>query len=175
MTGKYILAATLVSCVLAMPSSTEARAGEVLRDQKFFPFAALSQMALVAESVCADKGYTVSVTVVDRAGVVRITLVGDNASPVSTNVSFRKAYTAANAGVTTATFKRLVETPEIGPLLSLDPLFIPFGGGVPIRIGDRIVGAIGVAGADSPEADEACAMAGLARSTGERQDAAAPR
>ena len=102
---------------------------------------------------------------VDRAGVKRVALVGDNAAPVSTSASYRKAYTAANAGITSAAFGRLVETPGIGPVLGLDPSLITFGGGVPIKLGDRVVGGIGVAGAPSAEADEACALAGLAQLT----------
>jgi uncharacterized protein GlcG (DUF336 family) len=91
--------------------------------------------------------------------------VGDDAAPVSIGASYRKAYTAANAGMTSAAFGRLVETPGIGPVLGLDPSFITFGGGVPIRLGERVVGGIGVAGAPSAEADESCALAGLAQLT----------
>jgi uncharacterized protein GlcG (DUF336 family) len=131
--------------------------------QTYIPFKVLGQAALAAEAACADRGYTVSVTVVDRAGVKRVALVGDDAAPVATDASYRKAYTAANAGMTSAAFGRLVETPGIGPVLGLDPLLITFGGGVPIRLGERVVGGIGVAGAPSAEADEACALAGLAQ------------
>lgn len=146
---------------LSCSSVALALASNGLPDQKYIPFEALSQMALSAESACADKGYTVSVTVVDRSGAVRITLVGDNAAPVSTSASYRKAYTAANVGMTSAGFRQLVETPGIGPILSLDPLLIPFGGGVPLKIDGRVVGGIGVAGAASAEVDEECARAGV--------------
>jgi uncharacterized protein GlcG (DUF336 family) len=158
-------AITLAGIILGISCNTVACAQEAqgLPSQKFVPFKVLGQMALAAESACADKGNTVSVTVVDRDGVIRVTLVGDNAAPVSINASYRKAYTAANVGMTTAAFKRLVETPGIGPVLSLDPLLIPFGGGVPIKLGNRVVGGIGVAGAAGAEVDEECAMAGLAQ------------
>jgi uncharacterized protein GlcG (DUF336 family) len=158
-------AVNLTALIFGLSCSTGASAQEIegLPSQKFIPFNALSQMALAAESSCADKGFTVSVTVVDRDGVIRITLVGDHAAPVSTSASYRKAYTAANVGMTSAAFKRVVEMPGIGPVLSLDPLLIPFGGGVPIKLGNRVVGGIGVAGATSAEVDEECALAGLAQ------------
>jgi uncharacterized protein GlcG (DUF336 family) len=35
------------------------------------------------------------------------------------------------------------------------------GGGLPIKIGDEVVGAIGAAGAPGADKDEACAKAGL--------------
>jgi len=154
----------IAACVFGVSCSPPARGweSEGLPNHDFIPLKLLSQMALAAESSCASKGSTVSVSVVDRDGTIRITLVGDNAAPVSTSASYRKAYTAANVGLTSAAFKGLVETPGIGPILSLDPLFLPFGGGVPIKLGDRVVGAIGVAGAASSEIDEQCALAGLA-------------
>jgi uncharacterized protein GlcG (DUF336 family) len=36
-----------------------------------------------------------------------------------------------------------------------------FGGGVVIKIGDEVVGAIGASGAPGAQLDEACARAGL--------------
>lgn len=165
MSKSWLKALGLTGLIVGLSCSTVARAQEDagLPHQKFIPFKVLSQIALAAESSCATKGHTVSVTVVDRNGVIRVTLVGDNAAPVATNASYRKAYTAANVGMPTAAFRRLVETPGIGPVLSLDPLFIPFGGGVPIKVGNRVLGAIGVAGAVGAEVDEECALAGLAQ------------
>jgi uncharacterized protein GlcG (DUF336 family) len=167
MAKTWLDAVSLTVLIVGLSRSTCVCAGdaEAFPDQKYIPFKILGQVALVAESTCADKGYTVSVTVVDRDGVKRVALVGDNATPVSTSASYRKAYTAANAGITSAAFGRLVDTPGIGPVLGLDPLLITFGGGVPIKLGDRVVGGIGVAGAPSAEADEACALAGLAQLT----------
>lgn len=40
------------------------------------------------------------------------------------------------------------------------PRIATFGGGLPIRVGDRVVGGIGVSGG-SVEQDVACAQAGL--------------
>ena len=40
---------------------------------------------------------------------------------------------------------------------------IPLGGGIPIKVGEDTIGAIGVSGAPGQEKDEACAQAGLAR------------
>ena len=36
-----------------------------------------------------------------------------------------------------------------------------FGGGIVIKVGDEIVGALGAAGAPGADLDEACARAGL--------------
>ena len=46
------------------------------------------------------------------------------------------------------------------PLAKL-PHVMFFGGGVPIKLGDEIIGAIGAAGAPGGKLDDACARAGL--------------
>jgi uncharacterized protein GlcG (DUF336 family) len=37
------------------------------------------------------------------------------------------------------------------------------GGGVPIRVGNEVIGAVGVSGAPGGEKDEVCANAGIAK------------
>jgi uncharacterized protein GlcG (DUF336 family) len=46
-------------------------------------------------------------------------------------------------------------------VLSKLPHVMFFGGGVVIKIGDEVVGAIGASGAPGAQLDEACARAGL--------------
>ena len=43
------------------------------------------------------------------------------------------------------------------------PNVVGVGGGVPIRAGNEVIGAVGVSGAPGGEKDEACANAGLAK------------
>ena len=51
-------------------------------------------------------------------------------------------------------------TPE-GALLRQIPGVVAIGGGVPIKLGDEILGAIGASGAPGGKLDDACARAGL--------------
>jgi uncharacterized protein GlcG (DUF336 family) len=46
-------------------------------------------------------------------------------------------------------------------LLNRLPNLVLFGGGIVIKIGDEVVGAIGAAGAPGADLDDACARAGL--------------
>lgn len=112
-----------------------------------------------ATQACASAGFHVSTAVVGRDGrlaaFVRMPLAG----PHSIEVAQRKAYTALTyQSATTALADRehLSDTP--GVLL--------IGGGLPIRAGGRVVGAIGVSGAPAKEQpgdrDEECAKAGIA-------------
>jgi uncharacterized protein GlcG (DUF336 family) len=61
-------------------------------------------------------------------------------------------------------FKRdtilLSQNSAIAPLAKL-PHLIFFGGGVVVKIGNEVVGAIGAAGAPGGNLDDGCAQAGL--------------
>ena len=57
--------------------------------------------------------------------------------------------------------KRTTETPELAAQRELADV-IALRGGVPIKVGDETIGAVGVSGS-SAEGDEKCAMAGLAK------------
>ena len=53
------------------------------------------------------------------------------------------------------------DKPELSGLRDMDPRLVILGGGLPIKIGDALVGGIGVGGAPGGHLDEACAQAGL--------------
>lgn len=44
------------------------------------------------------------------------------------------------------------------------PGFLLLGGGVPVRVGDEVIGAIGIGGAPGGHLDEQCALAAVAAS-----------
>jgi uncharacterized protein GlcG (DUF336 family) len=58
-----------------------------------------------------------------------------------------------------------VERTKTGPgfaaLFTQLPHLLLFGGGIVIKMGDEVIGAIGAAGAPGGNLDEACARAGL--------------
>jgi uncharacterized protein GlcG (DUF336 family) len=121
-------------------------------------------LAIAEEAVaeCEKAGNSISVAVVDRAGRLRVFLQGDKASPHNIELARRKAYTARTFGRTSAEWaKRLVDVPELAGQRELNDV-IPLRGGVPIKVGDDTIGAVGVSGSSS-EGDEKCAMAGLAK------------
>jgi uncharacterized protein GlcG (DUF336 family) len=108
---------------------------------------------------CKAKGFNVAVAVVDRAGQVMVILRHEDATAQQAEMARRKAYTARMFRTTTLEFqKRTSEGPytaqrDIADILAL-------GGGVPIRIGNEVIGAIGSSGS-SQEQDDACAKAGI--------------
>lgn len=116
--------------------------------------------ASVAE--CRSKGFHTSVVVVDRAGQALVMLRDEQAGPHTAELARRKAYTARIFRITTIEFgQRTAADPSLAPQRNLADV-IALGGGVPIKVGNDTIGAIGSAGS-SNEMDDACAKAGVAK------------
>ncbi len=118
--------------------------------------------ASVALKRCADDGYQVSVAVIDRSGNLKVHLRHDQAGPHTVSSAQRKAFTAASMGRPTADLANLVKSkPELQGLQFMDDRLLLLGGGLPVRIGDKLVAGIGVGGAPGGHLDTACAKAGI--------------
>jgi uncharacterized protein GlcG (DUF336 family) len=114
---------------------------------------------------CTKDGYRVSVVIVDKAGAVAASLRGDGTNPHTLEFARLKAYTARTnpRGMTSQEFKNLTEQPGGPAYLRQIPGVIAVGGGVPIKAGNEVIGAVGVSGAPGGEKDEVCAAAGIAK------------
>jgi uncharacterized protein GlcG (DUF336 family) len=150
---------------LAACSSIDAVAADPLPTQTFkiLPVTLAVEAAEAAMASCKGQGYTITVTIVDRAGDLKLVLVGDGASALSRELSRRKAYTSAQRRVTTADLAKQVATPGAFNPTLYDTQMVTALGGVPIKAGNETIGAIGVSGAPGGDKDEACANAGLAK------------
>jgi uncharacterized protein GlcG (DUF336 family) len=135
-------------------------AGAQLSPHKDLSQAAALAIATTAAETCKSQGYRVSVTVVGRNGEPLVQLRGEDASPHTYDFSFRKAYTAR-------TFR--VASGEIANRFKQDPTYFavhvpntaPSQGALPIKIGEEVIGAVGVSGAPGGDKDEACAKSGI--------------
>lgn len=118
-----------------------------------------NRIATTAEQYCFKKGYQVSVAVTDRYGTLlafsRNPLAGAHTIVVSQN----KAYTSSTFQLPSINTMQDMEFMRGVPHISL------IGGGLPIRVGGHMYGAIGVSGAPANkkpgDVDEECAKAGL--------------
>ena len=132
-----------------------------LPTQKILPLALAQEAAFAAMSSCAAAGNRVSVVLVNADGIVRITIRGDRAGAHTINSAFRKAYTAATFGrPTSAWAETIAKNPEVGSMQHIDHILMA-GGGLPIRAGVDLIGAIGAAGSPGFDKDEACAQVGI--------------
>ena len=110
---------------------------------------------------CRDTGYQVAVSIVDRFGVLQVTLRDQLAGPHTPDTAFRKAWTAVSFRTETGELSKLTETGNAWAIRNVTGA-LPLGGGVRILAGEGdMLGAIGVSGAPSGTADEACAKAGI--------------
>ena len=142
-----------------------AAASAQLRTVHDIPLSLATEAVAAAVAECATKGFAVAAAVVDRGGVLRVLQRADNAGPHGIESSRRKAYTALSTKVATLRFGDILkENPLSANVIYINDLLV-LGGGVPIKVGDEVVGAIGVGGSPSAKVDEDCALAGIAKIT----------
>ena len=148
------LAYCAVAAVLSSPAGAQG-----LVTQKNIPLAMAQTIANAALAQCESMGYKVSVAVVDRDGLPIVTIRGDGAGLHTPEGADRKAYTARTFSRPSAEFaKRMLDDPgSVGSRQYTRVLAL--GGGLPIKSGNEVVGAVGVSG--SPGKDDVCSQAGI--------------
>jgi|JI8StandDraft_2_1071088.scaffolds.fasta_scaffold32332_2 uncharacterized protein GlcG (DUF336 family) len=130
-----------------------------------------TEAAIEAVESCKKDGYNVTATVVNFEGNTQVIIRGDGATPHTLPNSFNKAFTV----ITLAPITKVDSSEEIAKKMTPAPL--PVGslplapeplkgisfstGGVAIKVGDQIVGAIGVSGSPGGGLDQACAIRGI--------------
>jgi uncharacterized protein GlcG (DUF336 family) len=155
---RYLFASLLLGA--ALPSAA-GRAQGLLPTHRVAADLANQTVAEVVAS-CAKQGYNETAVLVDADGVRQAELRGDRAGSHTLDSAFDKAYTAASfKSDTGALFERSKTVPGLANLFTQLPHLILFGGGIVIKEGDEVVGALGAAGAPGANLDEACARAGL--------------
>src|SRR5207247_4361251 len=129
--------------------------------QRNLSLAMAKTIAEAALAECKAKGFNTSAAVVDRAGQVMVILRDEQATAQTAEMSRRKAYTARMFRSTTLEFQKRTLDPAYAPQREIADI-LALGGGVPIRIGDDVIGGVGSSGS-TQEQDDACAKAGVAK------------
>ena len=150
-----IFAVSAVTAVLASPAAAQ---GVVT--QKNISLGMAQSIAQAALDKCISLGFKVAVSVVDRGGMVLVTIHGDGAGLHTNEGAERKAYTARTFSQTSNDLiKRLTERPETAFGTRQYTRVIALPGGIPIKAGSEVIGAVGVSG--SPGKDDDCSQAGI--------------
>lgn len=122
-------------------------------------------LAETALAFARDKGFKpLSIVVLDARGARKVVLTEDNTSLKRAEVAFGKAYGALAMGSgSRALMKMAAERPNFmaAAMHVADGALVPVPGGVLIKSGDAVVGAVGISG-DTSDNDEAAAVAGIA-------------
>jgi uncharacterized protein GlcG (DUF336 family) len=159
----------VMAMLVAGPSRSRAEQGLIVHKALSLDMAmAISQGSL---EKCRAEGYKCAVTVLDAAGRTIIAFQDDGALLHRFDVARKKAYTAL---VYRRPSKEVVEgwsAKTAGPVPLVEGTMpnppiegtIDMGGGIPIVVGNEVIGAVAVSGAPGWDKDEACAKAGLAK------------
>src|SRR5262245_54977173 len=118
-------------------------------------------IAEAALAECKSKGFSTAVAVVDRAGQIMVILRDEQATAQQAEMARRKAYTARMFRTTTLEFQKRTSEGAYAAQRDVADI-LALGGGVPIRVGNEVIGGVGSSGS-SQEQDDACAKAGVAK------------
>jgi uncharacterized protein GlcG (DUF336 family) len=128
---------------------------------------AAHQAILAAERKALEIGTPMVIAIVDESGVLKAFSRMDGAALLSVQIAQDKAYTAAGFGLSTDEWHDFIKNdPPLaaGATAGIDRLVV-FGGGYPLKIGDQVVGGIGVSGGHYSQ-DMDVARAGVATLAG---------
>ena len=157
---------TVCAALAVSSAQLHAQAGPALTfDKKVLTLAAARTAVAAAEAEATRRGLGVVIVVVDDAGTVIELTRMDAAQVASVNVGIGKARTAAIYRRPSRDFEEQIRDGRVAALALADAT--PLQGGVPVLIGGRVVGAVGVSG-DSPQVDEEIAIAGARAITSAR-------
>jgi uncharacterized protein GlcG (DUF336 family) len=140
---------------LLLSSSAQAQ----LAVEKNLTLAMAEAIANGAMESCKAMGYKVSVAVLDRDGLTMVMLRGDGSGLHTPEGAERKAYTARTFRAPSAAFLKRMQNDPAAHASEEYTRVLALPGGLPIKVGDDVVGAVGVSG--SPGKDDDCGQAGI--------------
>lgn len=159
--SRLVVAATIILSLAGLPTPPSTSANE-LPKESVLPLGTANKAIQAALEACKKDGYRVSVSVVDRAGILRAMGRADGAGSHTVDSSRKKAYTAASLRRPTSELADLImKVPTLQALRDMNGEILILGGGLPIEISGEVIGGIGVGGAPGAHLDDACAQEGL--------------
>ena len=109
-------------------------------------------------SACHAQGRSAVAAVIDRGGHLLSLQRDDSVGPHNTDAAIKKAFTALSTKTPSRIFAENARSnPESSNLNTISSLLL-LGGGVPVKVGNEVIGAIGVGGAGGSAIDESCAL-----------------
>jgi len=112
----------------------------------------------------ACKGYHVGVSIIDAAGTPKLYYIPDGTDGSHAYTGFRKAYTALTFKMPTSQVGALTKTDAaVVARIKADTNLLTFAGGMVLKAGEDIVGAVGVSGAEPSAKDEECGLVGISK------------
>lgn len=135
--------------------SAFASQGTIYQDM---PSEMASALVSAALKICHGENKTGVAAVVDKGGNLVALQRDDNVGPHNTLAAQKKAYTALSTKSDTRELAKKAASNSETQNLNTVPQLLLLGGGVPVKSGDLVIGAIGVAGTGGPADDQHCAQ-----------------
>ena len=155
MSSRMKLLGAIAVAGLLLSSSAQAQ----LAVEKNLTLAMAEAIANGAMESCKAMGYKVSVAVLDRDGLTMVMLRGDGSGLHTPEGAERKAYTARTFRAPSAAFLKRMQNDPAAHASEEYARVLALPGGLPIKVGDDVVGAVGVSG--SPGKGDDCGQAGI--------------
>lgn len=127
-------------------------------DQKNINVEIAHKIAFEILNESKKENVNVSVVVLDRGGFPILSVKGDNAGVHTLDTAEKKAFTSLAFKIPTTEFANRVE--KVPALLQIENT-TTLGGGLPIKVGDEVIGAVGIGGAPSGAIDEKLGIVAL--------------
>jgi len=144
--------------MLGLTASVLLYAGDVVKIERM-DLGLAAEIAKRSVEACREQGYWVSAVVVDRSANVQVVMRDTYAPRFTMTIAEQKANTVIMAGTDTGSF--VANRDDIrNELDNIDGL-IMMEGGLPVKAGDTLLGAVGVSGAPGGKRDAACAAKAL--------------
>lgn len=128
------------------------------------------EVALTAVKAIAEacKQYPLGIAVVNSVGEPILVYIPDGSRTMHSYGAIRKAYSAVTFKAPTSEFiSKSQQDAAVADKVKADPNLVAYGGGIPLKVGDEIIGAIGVSGAEPGGHDEECGLIGLEKIKGQ--------
>jgi uncharacterized protein GlcG (DUF336 family) len=119
--------------------------------------------AQTAVEACQAKGFKVTAVVVDSVAMPVVLLSGDGAALITQAIAMGKAVSSVKNGMPSGDLAKQAQTDTaLAAKLAADPQEGPQrAGGLPIKVGSDVIGAIAVSGTPNGDIDASCSQAGL--------------
>ena len=152
------LTAFLVFAVAAALPVLPARGADVLPTHRLSA-ALATDLVVDAIAACSTLGFAISAAVLDAGGVPQAVVRGDGAGLHTAQAAQDKAFTALTYGRATSATVARQRTNGPSGIIAKEPRLVADEGGLPIKIGNEVVAALGVSGSSGK--DEECGKAAI--------------
>lgn len=150
------------AAVVALVASAGTQAAESTYAIKLMTPETALKAAQAGLKKCREGGYQVAIAVVDRTGQTQVVLRDRFAGMHTPEAAVNKAWTAVSFKSNTSQFAENTQSGKESSGIRSIPRVLAIGGGMMIEAGGALYGGIGVSGAPTGAADDACAKAGIA-------------